>query len=52
MTEGESQMSMNAAALAPVTAESLNLGCACRTLNQESLQRQLEATHIYLSRAH
>lgn len=30
-------------ALAPVTAESLNLGCACRTLNQESLRRQLEA---------
>lgn len=34
---------LNAAALAPVTAESLNLGCACRTLNQESLRRQLEA---------
>ena len=43
MTERESQMSMNAAALAPVTAESLNLGCACRTLNQDSLRRQLEA---------
>lgn len=36
-------MSMNAVALAPVTAESLNLGCACRTLNQEILQRQLDA---------
>jgi hypothetical protein len=34
---------LNAAALAPVTAESLNLGCACRTLDLESLRRQLEA---------
>lgn len=36
-------MNMNAAAIDPVTAESLNLGCACRTLNQESLRHQLEA---------
>ena len=36
-------MRMNAAVPAPVSAESLNLGCACRTLNQQSLQRQLEA---------
>ncbi|MDP3743730.1 MAG: hypothetical protein Q8Q76_05265 [Methylotenera sp.] len=34
---------LNTAALAPVSAQSLNLGCACRTLNQESLRRQLEA---------
>lgn len=34
---------LSTSALAPVTAESLNLGCACRTLNQESLRRQLEA---------
>jgi len=34
---------LNAAALALVTAESLNLGCACHTLNLESLRRQLEA---------
>lgn len=31
------------AALAPVTAESLNRGCACRTLDPERLRRQLEA---------
>lgn len=31
------------AALGPVTAESLNRGCACRTLDPEALRRHLEA---------
>lgn len=33
----------NSTAHAPVTAESLNRGCACRTLVPERLRHQLEA---------
>jgi len=39
---GQSPSSTNIAAHAPVTAESLNRGCACRTLDPERLRRQLE----------
>jgi len=39
----QSTSSTNTTAYATVTAESLNRGCACRTLDPERLRRQMEA---------
>ena len=43
MNPDPSPSSTNGTAHAPVTAESLNRGCGCRTLDAERLRRQLEA---------